>query len=100
MSYQVMGQSRKINKILENPEDRAYLMMKISNDKKLMTEMIDYLSHNVEAVEKLQAKYGNNEEGMMKKMSETKGQEHPKNEMCTMCKKKMAKKKQKENDGN
>jgi hypothetical protein len=92
MSYQVQAQSRNVKKVLENPEDRAYLMLKISNDKALTAEMIDYLSNNVEASEQLKAKFSKQKGMKMKlKMAEHKeGKDHPKMEMCAMCKKKMA----------
>ena len=90
MSFQVQLQSRKVNRVLENPEERAYLMMKISNDEKLRTEMNGYLSNNVEATKQLKAKFG----------EQKKDKEQPKKEMCPMCKKKMEEKKQKENEEN
>jgi len=96
MSYQAQAQSRKVNAILENPEDRAYLMQKISNDKTLTTEMIDYLSNNVEAVTQLKSKFGGKKEMKMKHKIKEKDEEGKhKMQMCAMCKKNMEEKKKK-----
>lgn len=98
LSFQVNAQARKVNKLLDNSEDRAFMMQKISADKNLRTEMIHYLSQNVDAVSDLKSQFGTkpNMKMMMAKMKKdsiNKNTDTTKMKMCPMCKKKMEQKK-------